>query len=201
MKNILSNKKYLLILICVSIFIIFYIWNINKTESLKTEEMNNYKNNKIDSNVPQNSSGVYEYAKGYIEANKEPICKYFKDRVGIIKGQDILIGNSQKELENGYYDICISLQDNKLNIYVVKLWKDNTGQSLYDEYYVKELARCLLDICKKEYTEDEIVKMENYILDCYLESKKDSPSIKNITIENIKIVSEVKESILVMGII
>lgn len=200
MKNIWkNNKKYKIIIIIILLVIIIigvYIENFNKENKVIGPKSITNNEDKKD----LNNRDIYEYAKKYIEENKYNITKYFKDRVGIIKNNDILIGTNNKELDNGYYDICISLEDNRIDIQMLKLWKDNNSKELYDEYYIKEVSRCILDICKKDYTEGEISKLEEYILSSYLESKKDSPIINNIEIGNIKILSNIKDGVLVMGI-
>lgn len=198
MRNIWKNKKiYLIVVIFIILFIFCYISNIVKLSNAYKTNIE-YSNNNVDN--LQKKEGVYGYASIFIATNKENISKCFKDRVGIVKGPNILIGTNQKELENGYYDICISVENNKLELYILKLWKDSSSKELYDEYYIKELARCILDICKKEYTETDIQKTEKYLLECYLESKKDKPVFKDIDIDIINISSNINEGILKMNI-
>lgn len=211
MKNIWkNNKKYVFVIIYIIVFTLCCIFNISSASKanesniksswiFKSKAENRSGNEDTNKNNTQDNS-LYKYANKYINENKKIIYKYFKDRVGIIKGQDILIGTSQKELENGYYDICISLKDSRVDIAIAKLWKDVKEDVLYDEYYIKEVSRCILDICKKEYSEDEISKMEEYILYCYLESKKENPKVESSNIAGIQIVSNVKEGIFTMSI-
>ncbi len=210
MKNIWKiNKKKIYIFIYLSIFLICCILNVNnaKQQSKNNNEIKRDLNNEslnqnanIDIKNYQYKGNIYNHAKVYVENNKEIISKCFSDRVSIIKGQDILIGTNKKELDNGYYDICISLKDGRLVIGIVKLWKNIDSKALYDKNYIRELARCILSICKDRYTDNEIFKMEEYILKLYFESKKENPNIENIEIDNVRILSEVKEGVLLMSI-
>lgn len=200
MKNIwINNKKQILPLLYVIIVIICIIAvGLNKKGTNETNK--NILNGKEVFADERSDNSVYEYAKVYLDNNKNYIINDFENRVGVIKNNNILIGTNLKELENGYYDICISLNENKLEVSIAKLWKEVNSKEVYDKYYIKELAICILDICKKNYTELEIQTLEKYLLDSYLTSKKEKPTFENCKLDNINISSKIKDGILLMSI-
>jgi len=150
--------------------------------------------------VKEKSDNIYSHMKTYIEENKESIKSEFANRQGLLKNGEVFIGTTTRELENGYFDIKISLKQKYLELSVIKLWKDYTSEYLYEEKYIEELSNCIMKICKDKYTEDDIAKLNKYIFISYVESKKENIEVEDANISNIKIDSEIIDGILTMKI-
>ncbi len=146
------------------------------------------------------TSKIYDHAKRYMNENIESIKGEFKNRQGLLKNGEIFIGNTTRELENGYFDICVSLKQDCLEVSIVKLWKDYSSSYMYEGEYIQELSNCILKICKNKYTEENENNFSKYILNSYLESKKDKGVLEDINIDDIKISSELNNGILIMKI-
>ena len=146
------------------------------------------------------TSQIYDHAKRYMNENIESIKGDFKNTEGLLKNGEIFIGKTTRELENGYFDICISLKQEYLEVLVVKLWKDYASSYMYEDEYIQELSGCILKICKNKYTEENKNNLSKYILNSYLESKKENSNLEDTNIDDIKISSELNNGILIMKI-
>ncbi len=147
-------KKYRNYIICILIVIIlviifsFFIFRyINKSKYLN--------------NI--NKEDLFESYKDYI-ANGEVGISSRK----IVKSKEkyeVFIGKNQKEIENGYYDIYINLNENIANIYINKLFKDYDGK-IYDRNYLEEIINYIdyifnMNLLEKD-KKDLICKVEAY---------------------------------------
>lgn len=161
-----NNKKHLitLLLVLTVCFILAFGFKMYNLDNKKHEkELNNL------------NMSVFRI--------KEYIDKNVSNREMIIEKEKIRIGENKKQIENGYYDLEIYIENNK-NIVVVlnKLWKE-FDEKLYQEEYIREISNsinCILQVNNRGseiydyiilgYTlaksEEEIDKLnEKYILD------------------------------------
>lgn len=91
----------------------------------------------------------------------------------------IYVGENEKQIENGYYDICVYIQENKyLVISLNKLWKE-FDEKLYQKEYVTEIAKSIESILDEDLNNEELF---NYILSGYMIAKK-SENIEEINKE------------------
>lgn len=140
-----------------------------------------------------------------IKSNKETITKKtlnidlqnfnLKDREKLFIGNELLIGQTINELENGYYDFKVTSRDDELIITLNKLWYQEYGEDfIQDEYLAKicrEIVRCLETDLDKEELQYQLYK---YIKDNYAIVKKgkdgDKKESENICIYAKSILNE-----------
>lgn len=112
-----------IVLLIIVVSIIIFIKNdnelINDNLILSDDIGNNEDNNKIDF-----INNVDEISDRYT---------YFKD------DSNIFIGTNKNEIENGYYDLAITISENTVYIYINKLFKEYDEKSLYSEDYITEI--------------------------------------------------------------
>lgn len=104
--------KKIIIVVIVAILIIFCVI-LRFSKDKKINNIDYFKKNKVAS---------FNISDRYILENEN----------------EISIGKNKNELENGYYDIKISVDD-CINIDINKLFKDFDNNVLYDELYVNEV--------------------------------------------------------------
>lgn len=80
----------------------------------------------------------------------------------------IYIGDNNKEISNGYYDIKIQKQNEKLYIYINKLFKKSENNKIYDEKYLEELITYINKLLDFKF---DFTKLEFKIKDLYLKIK------------------------------
>ena len=123
------------------------------------------------------------------------------DRCIINSGNTILIGENKKQLENGYYDIKIEIEnaekkDNKVKIYINKLWK-KFNSSLYEQVYAEEVASSINKIWK---VCDNTTDLKQFFINKYSESKSEEINSDKISFaqDNICINTEIIDKELVI---
>ncbi|MBR1884176.1 MAG: hypothetical protein IJ809_04490 [Clostridia bacterium] len=115
----------------------------------------------------------------------------------------VYVGNSQKQLENGYFDMLIQYEKDKLIVTINSLKKEN-NEGIYDELYVDEVISYLNEKYKKvldtERLKEAIVSM--YLnLRSSLEEKSEELSYKDedinvsLKLENFKLIIVLKEEL------
>lgn len=132
---------------------------------------------------------------------EESVLRNIDNRQFIKQDNCISIGYNKKELENGYYDIKINVDNNKVDIHINKLWK-NFNKLLYEKEYVIELVSSICDIFEIEESNQKEILI-NYIIDGYTKSKKidkEKEKINDLNVDKIKIRSEIIDSHLVLTI-
>lgn len=153
----LSRKVMsLLLLVCVLLLLGFLFLWMNKTKVSK----NNNNSNKT------------------LNVSSERIITILNENITgrciINSGNVILVGANKKQLENGYYDIKIEIEnaekkDNKIKIYINKLWKE-FNSSLYEQVYAEEVAVSVNKICK---ICDNTMELKQFLIDKYSEAKSE----------------------------
>lgn len=89
-------------------------------------------------------------------------------RIIKILNHKVFVGETIKEIENGYYDIKLYIQDNKcIVIHINKLWKE-FDRNLYEEDYVSQISGSLQNMLGINIPENKIY---DYILSGYLVAK------------------------------
>lgn len=95
-----------------------------------------------------------------------------QNRAKLIIQDGVLIGESIKQLENGYYDFKLSNKNNILEISLNKLWYEEYGLDyIQDDYLAKicrEIAKCIKNVEYVEYKEEFEYQLYKYIKDNYL---------------------------------
>lgn len=109
-----------------------------------------------------------------------------ENRACLDKEKELLIGNSEKELENNYYDIKVIEQNGKIYLYINKLWKTEFVEQLYEERYVNELVEYVACVVNKTYKLDT-VSFKNAVVSGYIASKNGSEYAFEINDKNINI--------------
>ena len=113
------------------------------------------------------------------------IYEYIKNREFEIIDNVILIGKNKKEISNGYYDVKIEGENEYLNLYFNKLYKEEYVNKIYvDENYLYEIIEFIND--KYNLKLQERIRQELVILikDKYTDYRINNNEIKfekNIT--------------------
>ena len=125
-----------------------------------------------------------------------------ENRAMLFNNNELLIGENQKELQNGYYDVKVLKVSNGLMVYLNKLWYEKHEEdNIHEEYLAKicrELVKCLNVQSENEEIEYQLYK---YIKENYLDIRNgenkdkikvdkviiDSTSIDNQCVINIKV--------------
>lgn len=131
---------------------------------------------------------------------EDSISKNITSRQILRKDNIVFVGYSKKEIENGYYDLKITLEDRGLKVYINKLWKE-FNESLYEEVYVDQITNSIFDIFEyNEETQKEL--LANHIIQVYLNSKGVTQEIydKSLNIGKININTKIVNSELVLTI-
>lgn len=103
-----------------------------------------------------------------------------EERTSLNKDGCIYVGNNIKELENGYYDIKISSNKDRVAVYINKLWYKHYSQDYIQDDYLARICRELSN--KLNITQDERELeyiLYKYIKDNYINVRK------NIDVESI----------------
>ncbi len=95
------------------------------------------------------------------------INKNISNREIIISEEKIKVGENQKQIENGYYDIEIFLKDKNIVISLNKLWKE-FNEKLYQEEYILEVAKTIEEFLE---IKNETIKICEFICNGYIMAK------------------------------
>ena len=156
LKNIKFSKK--LVVLIIVILVIIFLSHIYKSKI----------------NINTNDKTINLDKKEIIfNTNIQEI----KNRNTYVKNtNEIYIGNTKKEIENGFYDIYITNKNNTINIYINKLFKEFKYDILYNEEYLDEILNYINNISNFEI---DIFNLKKDIIKYYLD-------IKNIHEKTIK---------------
>lgn len=112
---------------------------------------------------------------------------YIENRERCLLENSVLIGNNTKELENGYYDLKITYEQDVLKVNLNKLWYENYGEDYIDNEYLAKICREIVrvaDINNKD-------KEAEYILFKHIKENfnnvKQGESVENIKIQGCNI--------------
>lgn len=133
---------------------------------------------------------------------EDVINKYITNREILLSNEYILVGYNKKELENGYYDLKISINEKILNIHVNKMWKEYNGM-LYEDEYIQQITNCVLSIFGIE-NETFYNHLYDYMVKGYLESKSVNNNSFNdaaeLKLEEVKINKKIEKNELILSI-
>lgn len=150
-KRLRINKKIKFFLLMLVILCIVFII----VDFLKSNNRNDL-NNKLNISLAR--------MKTFLDEN-------ITNRKVIILENEILIGENEKQLENNYYDIKVSNQnDEKIIININKLWK-MFDEKLYEKQYVYEVSNSISHILQYNINCNEIA---DYIITGYTEAKSNN---------------------------
>ena len=159
-KNIIKIAIYLLV-ITLSLVIFLAFGNLILDRKY---------NNKINTKITDKEINISEYRI------KTVFDKNIKNR--IIKNFDkiVFIGETDKQIENGYYDIKAYIENNKcIVVHLNKFWK-MFDERLYEEEYITEMAESIKEILDINVPLNEIY---DYIISGYISAKSNSDNSKD----------------------
>lgn len=100
--------------------------------------------------------------------------KTIKNRIIKRLNHKVFIGETDKQIENGYYDIETYIQNDKcIVISLNKLWKEFDDE-LYEEDYITEMTASIKEILGINVPQNKIY---DYILSGYLAAKNSNSNI------------------------
>lgn len=90
---------------------------------------------------------------------KLSISKYITNRTCIVEDKQVKVGNNEKELQNGYYDILLETDELVLKMYINKLWKREFNVELYENEYVNQVSNYLVANTNCNLSKEEIAEI------------------------------------------
>lgn len=124
-----KNIKYIGIILLIATFCCIIAFGLKIYE---------FKNKKYKNELVELDIGLYRL-ESYINKN-------ISDRKIIIVKKRIRIGENEKQIENGYYDLEIFIKNNKsIVIALNKLWKE-FDEKLYQDEYINEITNSIKDV-------------------------------------------------------
>ena len=185
--NIFIYIFLVIIVILVALISIFLVSSKYQKSKLKLEE-NNLK--------------LYPYQ--YVNnVDKDKLNKFFKNRVIYFSKKNIfLVGKSNKELQNGYYDIKFSVDEKNMLVYINKLQKSDNNFKDISEEYLTELKNCMKYFLNLEDVDILIdsAKIEYLNLRNNIECIEAKDNIKEINIGEYIVVFSIKNNMLELHI-
>lgn len=92
--------------------------------------------------------------------NEKPsISEYVTNRACISEGKQVKVGNNEKELQNGYYDILLETDEPALKMYINKLWKTEFKDKLYESEYVNQVSDYFIANTNCNLNKEEIAEI------------------------------------------
>ncbi len=200
------NKKVLYFIIgfiCILIFVViavFYIKYTNKYEVFNKDI------------VCDNSTNLKHIIafKDYISTRINDIKCIVSNREIYVCEEKLLIGKSRKELENGYFDVKITVLEKSAKVYINKLFKEfikREDKIFFEELYLDQLITIvdrvfdmnlnndsktkLFNICKSEYT--NLRYRQNF-------DNLDNLTKNNVVLQGIKFVFSVYNNMILVSI-
>lgn len=163
MKNL--NNICVALLILAFVLIIFYSINFYSSSNSKYKKQNEKSEQKID--IVELYKKRFSDKDFYIKLQKSIANRYIyiNDETN-----EIIVGNNKKEIENGYFDVKITIsKDNKLNIFINKLFKEKSNiNGVYDVDYFEELFNIFVYYTKDIISEEEYIDIKNKVLESYI---------------------------------
>ena len=185
--NIFIYIFLVIIVILVALISIFLVSSKYKKSKLKLEE---------------NKLKFYPYQ--YVDnVDKDKLNKFFKNRVIYFSKKNIfLVGKSNKELQNGYYDIKFSVDEKNMLVYINKLQKSDNNFKDISEEYLTELKDCMKYFLNLEDVDILIdsAKIEYLNLRNNIECIEAKDNIKEINIGEYIVVFSIKNNMLELNI-
>lgn len=126
------------------------------------------------------------------------ISEYVTDRTCITDGNQFKIGNNEKELQSGYYDILIEDDEVTLKMYINKLWKTEFNDMLYEKEYVNQVADYLVSRISCSLDKEELIEIliKGYLVakngENYYKTIENKENMLMFQSENYELVIEVK---------
>jgi len=146
-KETAKNIKCIGIILLITTLCCIIVFDLKKYE---------FRNKKDKNELARLNIGLYRI-ENYIDKN-------ITNRKIIIDEEKIRIGENEKQIENGYYDLEIFIKNNKsIVIALNKLWKE-FDKKLYQEEYVNEIVSSINDILE---IDDCDTKICDFILSGY----------------------------------
>lgn len=171
----MNNKFFVVGLIIVISIIIIFGLSKNKVENISKNE----------------SEGNTQLNLNYIQ---------FEDRVSIKEDDWLLIGNTEAELENDFYDFRLRKIDrDKIEIHINKLWYKEFNENYLEEEYLVDIVHklmCLLLNTSDEETQKTEYHLYSYIKETYIHVKKSEKYNNKIKLGDLMIESSDEEKIL-----
>ena len=186
----MENKnciKVVSVLFCILLFlcVIYFIYlNFNLEDKLELKKL--YEKEKLNKD-----DIIQNYKLNFSNKDFLPfVSEMIKQRYIVLdeKNFRLSIGKNKKELENGYYDIMFCIEDNTLEVYVNKLFKEENfvKNSVLDNDYLNEIINL------SEYKEDKTY-LENRIIDVEKKIKEEQELEQyNFTFEDIMLKRDIE---------
>lgn len=158
--------------------------------------------------VTKKQNEKQEFFQDYLKNNQFKIKDLIQNRSLKIDDQKniIMIGRNKKELENEYFDIKISLENNLAKISINKLFKDVMldKERKVDENYLNEVINLINITFDLKLDSNNFLVLKSYLKDNYInirnlenvENLKEKDTIKKITILNYKVEFKLEDNIL-----
>lgn len=173
-----SNRYIKLIVLSIFFFIVIFC-----LIHFKVKLKDTYKN-------ALDSSGYNSYKNILVENYKSKffdqkflscVAEVVKNRYIIDNRQEygILIGKNKKELENGYFDIKFCIEENDLNIFVNKLFKDDFSiyyKNSLDNAYLSEFIDLIILLTNISLDENSKNAFKSAIVESYINIR----SVENV---------------------
>lgn len=168
----MGNKnciKVVSVLFCILLFlcVIYFIYlNFNLEDKLELKKL--YEKEKLNKD-----DIIQNYKLNFSNKDFLPfVSEMIKQRYIVLdeKNFRLSIGKNKKELENGYYDIMFCIEDNTLEVYVNKLFKEENffKNSVLDNDYLNEFINLIESLTKVTLNETEKDTFKNSISRNYL---------------------------------
>lgn len=147
------------------------------------------------------------FKKDKQEINLNYLYECIDDRACITQEQVMLIGENEKELQNGYYDFKIENVERGIKAYINKLWYRKFNENMYEQEYAKKIYEYISKVLSSRANVKLNENEEKWIYDSICESYVRVKNGENInfhrTIYNIEFTfySENFELILCMEVV
>lgn len=147
----------------------------------------------------------YKNIETNIDFYKNNIDKFsnsLEDRC-VIKGKNGLsIGKNKNELDNDYYDIKLIINNNNIEMYINKLFKEFDSNIIYDEKYVTVIIDYIVKIFNFKIEKERLVDLiiSNYLLVRDIDRNHVENVDKSVAINSYKVVITTSHNMLVLKI-
>lgn len=184
-------SKYKVLVICILSFILLICILILK-----------YKFNHKSS--IENNTKFYPYIF-FQDLDENTLNKSFQNRSVNLNKQEkeITIGRNKKEINNGYFDMKFIFNEDKLEIYINKLTKEEKTIDIISQEYLNELDIFVDTLLKSKYDQNIINKNiyeEFSKLRENMQVKEDTQNLKVIDVENYTIEFSIEKNMLKLEI-
>lgn len=148
------NKKYLLIIVLCVLFALAIIFNIKTSQ-------------KEDKNI-----------------NKLKVTNFeLKERVTINQDNELVVGENEKEIENGFFDLKVINEEDEITILLNKLWYKKCNENYIEDDYLANICRKIVEnLNLNDNNEDLEYILYKYIKENYLKARM-GEKIENIVLD------------------